>query len=65
MAFLNEILLSSWLAISSATNCASVDIAFTSTILIFTSLPINFVTSAFKLSAPAPPFPIIIPGLAA
>ena len=48
----------------SATNCASVSIALTSTILIFTSFPINFVTSAFNDSAPAPPFPIMIPGLA-
>ena len=29
-----------------------------------TSFPINFVSSAFTLSTPAPPFPITIPGLA-
>ena len=36
----------------------------TSTIFKLTSFPINFATSAFKLSAPAPPFPITIPGFA-
>ena len=48
----------------SATNCASVSIFLTSTIFKLTSFPINFASSAFKLSAPAPPLPITIPGLA-
>ena len=48
----------------SATNCASVSIFLTSTIFKLTSFPISFAGSAFMLSAPAPPFPITIPGLA-
>ena len=64
MARLNEILLSSCEAISSATSVASKLVFLTSTTFRFTSFPINFLISALKASAPAPPFPINIPGLA-
>ena len=64
MARLNEILLSNCEAISSATSVASKPTFFTSTIFKFTSFPINFFTSFLNSSAPAPPLPIKIPGLA-
>ena len=55
---------SSWVAMFSATSCASVSALRTSTMLRKTSFLVNFWRSFFTVSMPAPRLPMTMPGRA-